>query len=416
MNSIPVAEILVGVYLGLLAAIFPSFVAFLIGFVFKYFTTVTVPGLGVVALGGALAGVSGGLMGLMDPTLAESWTGITAVLVILMACLWAHSQGDKLGTETPRHLTLKTLRDTRLSTDIVDRVDSYGQVRIRSIGDIETIDGYPPLSEDLRERLSTDSWKFPVNLSISELEARLEERLRTEYELVEASVTIDKKGRAEIAAAPSVAGLSRRVPPGKRAVSIQTILPTGVARGDVATIQLPDGDVTGTVVGARTNDDEASNDLPAEPLEATDEEVSEPGDETDSETEPPVAKAQTTTGGDGQVTVVLSREEARQVIRSEFAPIVVRSRGKQREYEAIGVLKAHGNRFRKLTIGDDSALVNTTIGDAQIRETYEVAILAVRRPLERILSPRGTTELHAGDVLIVVGKPNNLREFEEVIA
>ena len=135
MNSIPVAEILVGVYLGLLAAIFPSFVAFLIGFVFKYFTTVTVPGLGVVALGGALAGVSGGLMGLMDPTLAESWTGITAVLVILMACLWAHSQGDKLGTETPRHLTLKTLRDTRLSTDIVDRVDSYGQVRIRSIGE-----------------------------------------------------------------------------------------------------------------------------------------------------------------------------------------------------------------------------------------------------------------------------------------
>lgn len=76
MAAIPVSEILVGVYLGLLAGIFPAFIAFAIGFGFKYFTPVTVPGLGVVALGGTLAGISGGLMGLMDPTLAESWTGI----------------------------------------------------------------------------------------------------------------------------------------------------------------------------------------------------------------------------------------------------------------------------------------------------------------------------------------------------
>jgi hypothetical protein len=66
MASIPLTEVLVGVYLGLLAGIFPSFIAFSIGFGFKYFTNVTVPGLGVVVLGGALAGVSGGLMGLMD--------------------------------------------------------------------------------------------------------------------------------------------------------------------------------------------------------------------------------------------------------------------------------------------------------------------------------------------------------------
>lgn len=411
MSSIPVAEVLVGVYLGLLAAIFPSFVAFLIGFVFKYFTNVTVPGLGVVALGGALAGVSGGLMGLMDPTLAESWTGITAIMVILMSCLWAHSQGDKLGTATPRRLTLKTLRDTKLSTDIVDRVDSYGQIRIRAIGDIETIEGYPPLSDDLRERLGNDSWKFPASLSINELEARLEERLRTEYELVEASVAIDKQGRAQIAAAPSVAGLSRRVPPGKRAVTIQTVLPTGVARGDVATVKLPDGSVTGTVVSARTTDAPASPEPTADSTETDD-----PVAENDSAAEMPMAKAPTTTGGDGQVTVVLPRDEARRVIRNEFAPMIVHSRGKQREYEAIGVLKAHGNRFRKLTIGADSTLAGMTIGDAQIRETYGVAVLAVRRPLERILTPSGATELHAGDVLIAVGKADSLRAFEEVTA
>ncbi|MFC7114096.1 hypothetical protein ACFQH2_02680 [Natronoarchaeum sp. GCM10025703] len=54
MASAQIAEVLVGIYLGLLAGIFPGFIAFSIGFGFKYFTNVTVPGLGVVVLGGAL--------------------------------------------------------------------------------------------------------------------------------------------------------------------------------------------------------------------------------------------------------------------------------------------------------------------------------------------------------------------------
>ncbi|MCU4754008.1 TrkA C-terminal domain-containing protein [Halobacteria archaeon AArc-curdl1] len=411
MSTIPVTEILVGIYLGLLAAIFPSFVAFLIGFVFKYFTSVTVPGLGVVALGGALAGVSGGLMGLIDPTLAESWTGITAVLVILMACLWAHSQGDKLGEATPRHLTLKTLREARLSTDIADRVDSFGQIRIRPIGEIEAIDGYPPLSAEVRERLSGDSWKFRVDLPISELEARLEERLRTEYELVEASVSIDAQGRAQIAVAPMIAGLSRRVPPGKRAVSIRTVLPTGVARGDVATLHLPEDTVTGTVVSARSAD---AVDTSNQPIGNVTEPPEDAAD-TDVEFES-TPTASTTTGGEGYVTLLCSQADARAVIRAEFAPMVIHSRGKQREYEAIGVLKADGNRFRKLTIGADSNLVGAAIGDIQIRDTYDVAILALRRPLERVLCPDGSTTLQAGDVVHVVGKPDSLRTFEEVTA
>lgn len=46
--AIPVADIVVGIYLGLLAGLFPAFIAFAIGF--KYFTNVTVPGLGVVEI------------------------------------------------------------------------------------------------------------------------------------------------------------------------------------------------------------------------------------------------------------------------------------------------------------------------------------------------------------------------------
>jgi len=399
-------EVLLGVYLGLLAGIFPAFIAFSIGFGFKYFTNVTVPGLGVVVLGGALAGISGGLMGLLDPQLAENWTGITAVLVILMAALWAHAQGDKLGAATPRRLTLKRLRESRLSTDLAERVDSYGQIRIRPVGEIRDIEGYPPLSDDVRAQLRTGSWKFPASLPLAELEATLEERLTDEYELAEATVTIDRKGRAEIAAAPTTAGLSRRIPRGKRAVSVQTLLPTGLARGDVVTLQLPDGDVSGPVVSART----AGVESPATPTPPAEEEPTE----VEPETPPP--KAPTTTGGEGQVTVALSAEEARRVVRAEFAPIVVHSRGKQREYEAIGVLTAQGNRFRALTLTSDSPLAGTTIGTAQVRDSHGVAILAIRRGTERIVVPRGDTELLADDRLIVVGTAANLRAFEGVVA
>ena len=141
MVSVPVSEVVVGVYLGLLAGIFPSFIAFAIGFGFKYFTTITVPGLGVVVLGGALAGISGGLMGLVDPQLTESWTGVSAILVILMATLWAHSQGDKLAAATPRQFSLRALRMDRLSADIAERVDSVGQLRFRPTGRIEDLEG-----------------------------------------------------------------------------------------------------------------------------------------------------------------------------------------------------------------------------------------------------------------------------------
>lgn len=408
MVSIILTEVLIGIYLGLLAGIFPAFIAFSLGFGFKYFTNVTVPGLGVVVLGGALAGISGGLMGLMDPQLAESWSGITAILVILMISLWAHSQGDKLGSETPRRLTLKRFREAKLSTDIADRVDSYGQIRIRPAGGVQDIEGYPPLPDDLRQQLESGSWKFPANLSLAELESHLEEKLSADHELAEVAVTVDARGRAQIEAAPSAAGLSRRVPPGRRAVSIQTLLPTGVARGDIVTVKLPDGNVTGPVVSARTRG--------IEPPIAEDEsdETEEDTEDTDDEEAPP-PKAPTTTGGEGEVTIAVPLGEARRVIRAPFAPLVVHSRGKQREYEAIGVLKQHGNRFQKFTVGENSSLAGTTIGEAQIRDTCGVAVLAIRRGTERIIAPRGATQVLAGDVLIAVGKLEKLRAFEEVV-
>ncbi len=402
-----VSEILLGLYLGLLTGIFPAFIAFAIGFGFKYFTDITVPGLGVVVLGGALAGVSGGLMGLVEPQMTESWTGITAVLVILMVSLWAHGQGDKLGAATPRKLTLKYLRESRVSANLTDLVDSYGQLRIQPVGEIQDIEGYPPLTEELRQEIKQGTWRLPAKLSLAELETRLEEELVKDHDLAEANVTIDKKGRAQIQAAPSQAGLSKRIPPGTRAVSIKTLLPAGIARGDTATIQLPSGDATGPVVSARSEQPPAAQATTPTETDTPQEESAAP--------QAPTRRAATTRGGDGRITVAVPLDDAKRMLQADRAPMIVHARGEQREYEAVGLLKEHGNRFRRVQIEEASSLTDRTIGEANVRSTYDVLILAIRRGSERLLAPPASTRLDAGDTLIVAGAPGALDAFEEAV-
>lgn len=404
MVAIPINEIIIGIYLGLLAGIFPGLIAFSLGFIFKYFTNVTIPGLGVVALSGALAGVSGGLMGLLDPEIAESWIGIVAVIVILMVCLWAHSVGDKLGSETPKKLTLARLKETSLSADLVERVDSFGQLRIRVVGSVHDIEGYPPLPAELQQEIKGRSWKFPSSLPLNELEDRVRDRLLAEFDLAEAEVSIDRRGLARISAAPTAAGLSRRIPSGKRAVTIQTLLPTGMARGDEVQLDVGEKTITGTVVSARTHD------APSTPVEVESEERDV--EDADEPVSPP--RAPTTTGGAGQVTVAVTPSNARELLRHEFAPMRVNSRGRQREYEAVAVLRLGKNQFRKFSIGSDSSLIGQTVGAANLRTNHGIGLLALLRDDETIVAPSGSTTFDIGDELIIAGSRSNIRTFREV--
>lgn len=323
-----------------------------------------------------------------------------------MVCLWAHSVGDKLGTETPRKLTLARLKETTLSADLVDRVDSFGQLRIRVVGSIHDIEGYPPLPGELQEKIKARSWKYPSSLSLEEFERRVRDQLLSEFDLADADVTIDRRGLARIAAAPTAAGLSRRIPSGKRAVTIQTLLPTGMARGDEIELDVGEKSINGTVVSARTRD--------AQP-----DPVEEKPEDADSETEDseqPLPRAPTTTGGDGQVTVAVSPASARELLRHEKAPIRVKSRGRQREYEAVAVLRAGNNQFRKIAISDSNSLIGQSVGTARLRTNHGIGLLALLRDDETIVAPPGSTVFTADDELIIAGSRSNIRSFREMVA
>ena len=423
MASLPV-EFLFGLYLGLLTGIVPAFVSGALGFAFKYVTGVTLPGLGVVVLAVAIAGINGGLMGLLDPAVASSPRVVTAAVVVMMLSLYAHSQGDKLGVTLPKRFSLRRLRERTLSADVLD---VFGGVTVTVAGAVGDVEGYPPLPRDLRAQLAASTWSFPGDLPLSELEARLAERLRTEFDLTEVSVQVDSNGRASVSAAPPMSGLSRTVPKGKRAVSVSTLLPTGVARGDEVVARTADASVRATVLSARTTDDDPPT--PRSPTTGSGEDVATDGgtDATGAPT-PTAVAAPTTSGGEGRVTLAVDRGAATALLRADRARVRVCSRGTHREFEVVSLLRRARNRFRRVTVRAGGALDGTTIGAADVRDAHGVAVLAVRRSSGDAkqtgsagesrwrFSPDGDVALSAGDELFVVGRRNALDAFVEGVA
>ncbi|RKD93473.1 potassium transporter TrkA [Halopiger aswanensis] len=372
--ALPV-EILLGIYLGLLTGIVPALAAGSLGFLVRYFTGVTLPGFGVVVLSLSIASVQGGLMGLIEPTIAQSPRLLVAVLVVLMLSLYAHSQGDKLGANLPHHLSFRSLRQRTLSADVVELVGTMGQVTIRPTGEIRDMEGYPPLSPDLRAAIKDGSWKLPADLPLSELETRLEERLRTDHELGDVDVTLDEKARATIAAAPPSGGLSRRVPAGQRAISLTTLVPTGLARGDEVTIRAADRSTTGTVLSVRSeiDDERAAAAAAAEAADADDPALPD-GGEPKNETVAPAAPKpnRSTAGGPGRVTVAVPRRDVKPLLEGDRSRLIVRSRGTSHEFEAFALVKRAGYAIQRLTV-DAAELAE------EIHANPEVTILAARR-------------------------------------
>ncbi|MFB6092312.1 MAG: potassium channel family protein [Haloquadratum sp.] len=416
MAALPV-EILYGLYLGVLTGLVPALIAWALGFGFKYFTGITIPGLGVVALGVAIAGFNGGLLALADPSLTGSTNQLRltiALLVVLMGTLYAHAQGDKMGASLPRRLNLRELTKRTLSADVVELVGGRGQVRISVVGEVSDVEGHPPLPAALRASLREETWTFPADLPLVELESRVEAALRTEYDLVEVSVSLDERGRAAVAAAPPSSGLSKHLDSGERAVSVDALVPTGAARGDEVTV-LADGErfdarFLGVVEeGPSTQPAESTAERPTESTAATD------GGDAAAAAGPEPA-VPTAAGGRARVTLAASRAAATTLLSADDVRFWVRSRGSRREFELVGLFRRAGKRFRRFTVGGESPLAGSTLGDAAVRDAHRVAILAVRHEGSWTIAPRGDQSVAAGDDVIAVGSRTDLDRFGEAVA
>ena len=413
MTALPF-EMLLGIYLGVLTGIIPALIAGVLGFLFKYFTNVSIPGLGVVVLALGIAGVNGGLMALNDENIRTSENAVallTAIIVVLMLALYAHSQGDKLGGSVPKRISLRTLRDRTLNTDVIELVGGRNQVRITVTGEVSDIEGYPPLTADLRDEIKNGSWTFPADIPVKELETRFVDRLQSELDLADVTVSIDERARAGVAAAPPMGSTSKRVPDGKRAVSLSALVPSGMTRGESVRLVTPTQTVTGTLIAARSGEkpdtETTSTGLSVDTDLATD---------GGTDPEPVVSNppsASTTTGGEGRVTVVVDRTAVKNVLEASDPQVVVLSRGTRREFEPVSLLRRSGIRFRKLTVKPAGPLDGHTIGAVGVRDRYNVLIIAAKHEQWQVV-PQGSQTLSAGDDLYVIGSCDSLAAFEEV--
>ncbi len=276
------------------------------------------------AIGVGLAGYNGYLVGLFEGGIGPTQVprvGAGALVVALLA-VFAASQGERVASELPVGADRPTVRKRSLSAAAIDAVDAAGQVRIRTTGGVRDIDGYPPLSPDVRTAIEADAWRLPADLPLSALEARLTTRLRTEYDLTAASVSIDGRGRATVAAAPPTGDVAASVPDGWRAVSISAPSPPGLAPGTAVEIFTRDASVAGTVLSVAGDD---------RPERGTG--VDDPG------------------GDFGAVTVAVPASDAGPLLAADRARIAVPATGHDPEREALARLERADYAVRHVSGG-----------------------------------------------------------------
>jgi voltage-gated potassium channel len=73
--------------------------------------------------------------------------------------------------------------------------------------------------------------------------------------------------------------------------------------------------------------------------------------------------------------------------------------------------------IEQVQVAQSSAFVSRTLGQMQIRRDLGVIVLAVRKAEgHMVFNPPAETEICAGDYLIVMGEPANLRKLETTMA
>jgi voltage-gated potassium channel len=72
--------------------------------------------------------------------------------------------------------------------------------------------------------------------------------------------------------------------------------------------------------------------------------------------------------------------------------------------------------MEQVRVREQSALAGRTIMSAGIRQKFGVIVVAVRRSNgEMEFNPSPETSLQAGDELVVLGRPDNVKALEETV-
>lgn len=402
-------DVLLGLYIGVLTGVFAAIIVYILTFSFAYLAGTQLSVNYALMIGLGIAGVAGGPRLLMrNPDILRSATSLVMLISILLITLYSHQKAQDLGKALPpKKVIVNRLRKKTIALNAVKQIGPFGQVTVRPAGVVGDMEGYPPLPDAIRTGIQMDSWTFPADLPISELETRLKKKLERKYHLEDAIVSIDSEGRATVSAAPSIGGFSRRIPDGKQVVTVETLLPDGLAGGDDVRMTLDETTVTGHVISVRPD---------TEPSGAGEQSDTMTDAQMQENTVPSPGALETASSGTGRVAVAIDPGSVSNVLEEDLQKLYARSKGRIKAFEFVSLLRRYDLRFRKVTLGADGESLDRTLGELDFRDAYGVVVLALKRANTWRFAPDQTVRLQPNDELFVTGPKPGLDSLQAVIA
>lgn len=234
--------------------------------------------------------------------------------------------------------------------------------------DVEDIDGYDPVPDEVKRELATKTFLFPRRITVDELRERFVARLKDDYQIGYVDVDLLEDGTIEyIAVGQRIPGIGPTLGPGQAAAAVTADPPNAASPGDLVQVWRPATDEAG-----------------AERL----------------------ATAEVRGIADDVVTLALDEQDARQLAGGSYRLITLPSEPRA-DREFAGLLRAADETMAAITVVEGSSIVGQTVGDLDV---ITVAVKPVDGNVEAI--PSKHREIAAGETLYVVARPGRVRHLE----
>ncbi|WP_372912009.1 cation:proton antiporter regulatory subunit [Salinigranum sp.] len=386
----------------ILAFVFAAgLVSALSALVFRWYTREPVPlgvstvlGLSVVALYLNTVGLFSQLVVGEASTIFEFEAVVFNVVAIGLAAFATpvgRRVGDRMATDVFAVAGAKEL-DAEVSR-IVRTVGRVTAVTLPDADDIEDMESYDAVSNDLKAEMGGKTLLFPNRLTVEELRDRLVTRLKDDYRVGYVDVELTGRGVVEYLAVGSrVAGLGPTLGHGTVALSLRADPANAASSGDLVQVWRPGG---------------------TKP-ESTDDTVAADGDGERAEGEtvtrrPPkrLFTAELRAASGDVVTLAADAADAAQVDATSTYRLVSLPAEPRADREFASLLRVADETMAAVTVPESSSVVGETLG------SLDVTVAAVRPASGSVeaIPPRSRV-VEAGDTLYVVARPEVLRRLE----
>jgi hypothetical protein len=390
----------------ILAFVFAAgLVSALSALVFRWYTREPVPlgvstvlGLSVVALYLNTVGLFSQLVVGQASTIFEFEAVVFNVVAIGLAAFATpvgRRVGDRIATDVFAVAGAKEL-DAEVSR-IVRTVGRVTAVTLPDADDIEDMESYDAVSDDLKAEMGGKTLLFPNRLTVEELRDRLITRLKDDYRVGYVDVELTGRGVVEYLAVGSrVAGLGPTLGHGTVALSLRADPANAASSGDLVQVWRPGGTKPESTDDTGTGDGDGDGD----------------GERTGGETatrRPPkrlfTAELRATSGD--VVTLAADAADAAQVDATSTYRLVSLPAEPRADREFASLLRVADETMAAVTVPESSSVVGETLG------SLDVTVAAVRPASGSVeaIPPRSRV-VEAGDTLYVVARPEVLRRLE----